>query len=255
MPIRKFNGIVGGLAGFGLLVSSAFMQSAGADDEYLTEEELYGDPGGSGEIGEIWDPIEPVNRVTFRVNDFIYTRVVDPVADGYETVTTPSLRKGTSNFFDNLGYPVRLAGNLLQGKVKGALKETGRFAINTTAGVGGILNPADDVEALDSVPAEDTGQAFGAWGIGEGPYLVLPLFGPSNLRDLGGLVADRAVHPLDEPFSVIDWEVRLGLSGGEFIARSPDLMERYEQMKKGALDPYSAMMNGYTQARRAAIEE
>lgn len=229
--------------------------SAGlAEDEFLTEEELYGDF--EEEPTVVRDPLELVNRLTFKFNDFIYMNVVEHIAKGYQQVTPDSVERGASNFFKNLGYPVRLAGNLLQGRMKGAWLETERFTVNTTLGVVGVFPAANRFERLQPLQSEDMGQAFGAWGIGEGPYLVLPLLGPSNLRDLFGLVGDRAVNPLKKPYSVIgDSKVQTAFGVTDFVVKSPTLMRIYSQMKDGALDPYSSMKNGYSQMRRAMIEE
>jgi phospholipid-binding lipoprotein MlaA len=232
------------------------LASAAAAEAYLTSEEFYAEETVNGPPAS--DPLEPVNRAVFRFNDFLYLRVLDPVATVYTKVTPDPLEKGLGNFFDNLEYPVRLAGNLLQGRWDGAWRETQRFAINTTVGLGGVLSPADSMDGFEAIPPEDVGQAFGSWGIGEGPYLVLPLFGPSNVRDLGGFIGDRAVHPLKEPFSLIDdwdWEWRTALWGTDLIQRSPDLIERYRQMKGGAIDPYVSLRNAYTQRRRAAVAD
>ena len=174
---------------------------------FLTEEELYGDF--EEEPTVVRDPLESVNRLTFKFNDFIYMNVVEHIAQGYQQVTPDPVERGASNFFKNLGYPVRLGGNLLQGRMQGAWLETERFAVNTTLGVVGVFPAADRFESLQPLPSEDMGQAFGAWGIGEGPYLVLPLLGPSNVRDLFGFLGDRAINPLKKPYSVIsDSEVR-----------------------------------------------
>ena len=206
----------------------------------------------------IEDPLEALNRVTFDVNDFIYLNLFAPVADTYALITPDPVEEGASNFFKNLKYPVRLVSNLLQGRLDGAWVETGRFVINTTVGVVGVFTPADSVEGFEPIPSEDIGQVLGAWGVSEGPYLVLPLLGPSNLRDLGGLVGDRAVDPLSRPFAVNDswnWEWRLALSATEVITSSPSIIERYKQLKGGSIDAYSSMKNGYTQYRDAAIKE
>jgi phospholipid-binding lipoprotein MlaA len=122
----------------------------------------------------------------------------------------------------------------------------------------GFLTPADHYDGLGPIKSEDVGQAFGAWGIGEGPYLVLPLLGPSNLRDLAGFFGDRAVNPLKEPFAVIDdwkWEWQLTLSGSRYIARGPAIIERYKQLKGSSIDPYSSLRNGYVQYRRGVVAE
>lgn len=218
--------------------------------------DLYGDDVATS--SSVQDPLEAINRVTFDVNDFIYLNIFEPVADGYQAITPDPVEKGASNFFRNLKYPVRLAGNLLQGRINGAWVETGRFAINTTVGIAGVFTPADSVEGFEPIPAEDIGQALGAWGVSDGPYLVLPLLGPSNLRDLGGYIGDRAVNPLQQPLSAIEswnWEWRLALTGSEIIATSPSWIARYDQMKGNSIDAYGAMKNGYTQYRQAAIEE
>lgn len=235
------------------LSSASFLS---AQDSYLSEEDFYNEEV-NGSV-HVYDPLESVNRYTFEFNDFVYLNVLEPIVDGYTAITPDPVEEGASNFFYNLKYPVRLAGNLLQGRLKGAWVETGRFAINSTVGLAGVMTPADKVEGFAPIKPEDVGQAFGAWGIGEGPYLVLPLLGPSNLRDLGGLVGDRAVNPLKEPFSLIDdwnWEWRLAIAGSEFIATSPDILARYKQLKGSAIDPYGSLKNGYTQFRQSAIAE
>lgn len=252
MKTQKSKLIIVMVALFGLTSFSLLS----AQDSYLSEEDFY-----NGEVNEsirIHDPLEGLNRYTFKFNDFVFINIIQPVADGYQAITPDPVEEGASNFFYNLKYPVRLVGNLLQGRLKGAWVETGRFAINSTIGLAGVMTPADSFEGFAPIKSEDLGQAFGSWGISEGPYLVLPLLGPSNLRDLGGLIGDRAVNPLKEPFSLIDdwdWEWRLALTGSELIVSSPDILQRYMQMKEGAIDPYSSLKNGYTQFRRAAIAE
>ena len=205
-----------------------------------------------------YDPFESVNRFTFVFNDFVFSNTVQPLVNVYTAITPDPVEEGASNFFYNLRYPVRLACNLLQFRFKGAWVETGRFAINSTVGIVGILTPADDYEGFAPIESEDVGQVFGAWGIGEGPYLVLPFLGPSNLRDLAGFFGDRSINPLKEPFSMIDdwkWEWQLALSGTDYIARSPQIIKRYKQIKGSSIDSYSSLKNGYTQYRQIAVAE
>ena len=224
-----------------------------AEDDFLSEEDLYGDFGDESLV--ISDPLQPMNRVIFKFNDFVYVNVLRHIANGYAAITPNFIEKGVSNFFQNLKYPVRLAGNLLQGRVKGAQIETERFLVNTTLGIGGVYKAADHFDRMQPIESEDIGQALGAWGIGEGPYLVLPFLGPSNFRDLFGLLGDRAVNPLDAPFLVIDdWELQLALGTAEFINNTPDLINLYMSIKENALDPYSAIKSGYTERRRSLIE-
>lgn len=249
MKALKFKLILAGLlAGLAPLTASAQNYLS---EEALFEEDLAGSP-------EISDPLESLNRFTFGFNDFVLLNLVQPVANGYQAVTPDPVEEAAGNFFENLKYPVRLVGNLLQGRFQGALTETGRFAVNTTVGIAGLFTPADDIDGLAPIPSEDIGQALGSWGIGEGPYLVLPLLGPSNLRDLGGLIGDRAVNPLDEPFSAIDdwnWEWQVALGATEFVVISPTLVDRYIEMKGSAIDPYGSVKNGYTQMRRKSVKE
>ncbi|MGB0408918.1 MAG: MlaA family lipoprotein [Opitutales bacterium] len=227
----------------------------GAEADFLSEEDFYEEE--VAESAPVSDPFESINRYTFQFNDFVYLNLLQPLANGYQAITPDPVEESVNDFFDNLKYPVRLVGNLLQGRLKGAWVETGRFVINTGSSLG-FMTPADGIEMFQAIPSEDIGQALGSWGMGEGPYLVLPLLGPSNLRDIGGYVGDRAVNPLQEPFSLIDdwaWEVRLGIGLTELTTASPALLDRYLQLKGAAIDPYSALRNGYTQYRRAAIVE
>lgn len=250
----KYKNIL--LAGLSLMLGTALCGQQAASADYISEEDFYAEDLASAP--KISDPFERVNRVTFQFNDFFYTKVVKPVSETYQKVTPDPVEEGAINFFNNLRFPVRLAGNLLQARWDGALVETKRFAVNTTVGFFGVGRPADDVEGLARIPAEDIGQAFAVWGIGEGPYLVLPFLGPSNARDLGGFVADRMVNPFDQPFSAVDhwgWETRLGIAATEFVVRTPYILERYIQMRESAIDPYSSVKNGYTQFRRAEIKK
>ena len=225
-----------------------------AEEDFLSEEDLYGDFEDESIV--VSDPLQPINRVIFKFNDFIYMNVLQHIANGYTAITPDFIEKGASNFFQNLKYPVRLAGNLLQGRIKGARIETERFLVNTTLGIGGIYKAADHFDRMQPIEPEDVGQALGAWGIGEGPYLVLPFLGPSNFRDLLGLVGDRVVNPLDAPFLVIDdWELQLALGTTEFVTSTPAIMNIYLPIKKNAFDPYSAIKSGYTERRRSMIED
>ena len=227
-----------------------------AQNIFISEEDFYDQD--IDQLNHISDPFERVNRSIFRINDIIYSNIIQPLADTYRLVTPDLIEEGASNFFYNVNYPVRLGSNLIQGRFRGMWVETVRFTINSTIGIVGIACPADNIDGFSPVKAEDLGQAFGALGINEGPYLVLPLLGPSNLRDLGGLITDRAINPLKEPSSLIDdwaWESRLSINGFDFANNSSDFLRQYNQLKDGAIDPYSSIKNGFTQYRRALITE
>ncbi|MGJ8639986.1 MAG: MlaA family lipoprotein [Opitutaceae bacterium] len=217
--------------------------------------DLYGDDLA---MTNVQDPLESVNRFTFGVNDFLMLNVIEPVSKAYTWITPDPVEEGAKNAFRNVRYPIRFVSNVLQGRFDGAWVETGRFAINSTLGVAGVFTPADNMEGFEPIPSEDIGQVLGAWGVSEGPYVVLPLLGPSNLRDALGLFGDAAAHPLRSPFDLTDnwsWEWGTALSVSEIVVSSPTLIQRYEQLKGGSIDPYSSMKNGYTQLRKAAIAE
>ena len=253
MKTQKFRKPLAWASLIGLLT----VTSLSAQVRNLTEEEAFFYEEFDESAG-VYDPFENVNRIIFEFNDFVFSNTLQPLVDAYTAITPDTVEEGASNFFHNLRYPVRLVSNLLQCRFKGAWVETGRFAINSTVGIVGFLTPADDYESFASIESEDVGQVLGAWGIGEGPYLVLPFFGPSNLRDLAGLVGDRAINPIKEPFSMIDdwdWEWQLATSATDYISRSPQIVERYKQLKGSSIDPYSSSKNGYTQYRRGALAE
>jgi ABC-type transporter lipoprotein component MlaA len=139
------------------------------------------------------DPLEPANRVSLRLTKALLDGVVQPLALGYRTLVPAPAREAVGRFSYNLTYPDRLASLLLQGRLEDSVEETGRFVVNSTLGLAGLFDPARHFR-IDT-HAEDVGQAFGRWGIPEGPYLFLPLLGPSNLRDTVGRVFDTALDP------------------------------------------------------------
>jgi len=253
MKTQKFKRPLTWASLIGLLAATSLtaqVQNLTGDEDFYIED--------VDESTDVYDPFESVNRFTFKFNDFVLSNTVQPLTDVYTAITPDPVEKGASNFFHNLGYPVRLASNLLQCRFEGAWVETGRFAINSTVGIVGVFTPADVYECFAPIKSEDVGQVFGAWGIGEGPYLILPFLGPSNLRDLAGFFGDRALSPLNEPLGVIDdwkWEWQFALSGTGYTARSPQIIERYKKLKGSSIDPYSSLKNGYTQYRRGAVAE
>ena len=206
------------------------------------------------------DPLEPVNRAVFRFNDGFYAHVLRPFAHGYERVVPPPVRRGVGNFFDNLKFPVRFVSSVLQGKPGRATRETQKFLLNTTVGVAGLLRVSDSVPALTAVPREDVGQTFGAWGIGAGPYLVLPFLGPSSVRDAVGLAGDSLLNPVnwsatEQAVQGCDSTWRLSLLALDFANDSPDLIRTYDSFRQSAVDPYLSVRNGYLQYRAAAVKK
>lgn len=206
-------------------------------------------------IDKVFDPIEPVNRGIFYFNDKVYIYIFTPVAKGYKKATPKFARTGISNFFSNLGAPLRVVNNLLQGKIKNAGKETGSFFVNTLLGFFGVVDSAQTIEALHVNDQEDLGQTFGKWGIGPGPYLVIPFLGPSNLRDLTGTIGDHYfIDPVDLVYDPSD-EVGYSMTGVDILNSMPGRMEMYKTLKDSALDPYTAARDGYNQLREAKIKK
>jgi len=148
-----------------------------------------------GQAADPEDLLEPVNRTTLRFNRAVDTVLIKPAARAYE-VTVPSIaRRGVRNFFSNLDDVNVMVNGLLQGKFRQAGSDLGRVAINSTLGIGGLINVAGNSFGLEK-HNEDFGQTLASWGVGSGPYIVLPLLGPSTLRDSIGLVTDTMVDPV-----------------------------------------------------------
>jgi phospholipid-binding lipoprotein MlaA len=195
------------------------------------------------------DKMEGVNRAMFKFNDVLYKVTLRPISKGYAAVVPEPVRRSVGRFFHNLGYPTRLVGNLLEGKFKNAGVETERFIVNTVAGLG-FFPVADTIPGLDEKPS-DLGHAFGTWGIGHGTYIILPLLGPSSIRDgvgqgLSGFFLDPA-HYLQE------WEYRALASGVTIVNQSPELMKAYDQLKSASVDPYVALRDAYSSRRSKRV--
>ena len=193
------------------------------------------------------DQVEGFNRVIFKFNDGFYRVAWRPLARGYEAVVPRIARRGIGNFFRNLAYPTRLVGNVLSGQGSNALKETGRFLVNTTAGLAGFVDAAGDIPELRA-PESDIGLAFATWGAGHGTYLVLPIMGPTSLRDGVGEAISGVF--LAATKYLPEWEYRAAADGLDVVNRSPDAMKNYDTLKSAAIDPYVALRDAFS-ARRA----
>ena len=204
------------------------------------------------------DPFERINHTTFRLNDSFTIHAVKPLARGYEHIVPQAVRTGLSNFFDNLDFPVRFGNDVLQGRFVRSGQEVGKFVVNTTAGVAGFIRASDKVSSLADVPAEDFGLTLARWGFSSGPYLVVPLIGPSTVRDLTGYAGDFALNPLNwylifSNHRLISNVVGYSISASRFVVRAPGSVRTYEQMKEAAVDPYTAVRNAYLSHRAAQL--
>ena len=199
------------------------------------------------------DPLEGYNRAMFTVNEQFDTFLFRPLAKGYRYVTPQGMRNHIGNASDNLYEPVSMVNNFLQGDFSGGMRNFFRFAINSTIGLGGI----NDVAASAGLRStrEDFGQTLAVWGVGSGPYLILPLLGPSNLRDTGGLVADIWLNPLTYAFdqSGTDWTL-IGIYAGQALVERERLLDPIDDIYSSSLDPYSSFKSIYEQRRAAEIK-
>jgi phospholipid-binding lipoprotein MlaA len=195
------------------------------------------------------DPWERMNRTTFKVNTALDHAIARPVARGYEKVTPRLVRTGVSNFLDNLFYPVTMGNDLLQLKFKPFAQATGRFVLNTTVGVGGLFDPASRVGLPKN--EEDLGQTFGHWGSGPGPYFVIPILGPSDVRDGIGRVGDTYLSPLHY---VQNSYVRYGIYGVGVVDARYRLLPQ-DKLLDEAYDPYTLLKNAYLQRRQYQVTD
>lgn len=207
-------------------------------------------PAPTGPMAAEYDPWQNVNRKVFSFNDTLDQWVLEPVAKGWDFVTPKPVSNSISNFFGNLRFPIDLVNNLLQGKGVEGAKTLGRFTINSTLGVGGFLDPAT---ALGLGPqTEDFGQTLGVWGVGPGPYLVLPVLGASSLRDAPALGVD-AVTAIT-PFFVDGW-ILVGARVVDVVNTRAQFLEAVAQARETSLDYYVFVRNAYLQRRQALIED
>ena len=214
-----------------------------------------GDDFANVPVQKVNDPLERFNRTMFGFNDELYTHAFRPLAHGYVIIVPRPVRTSISNFFDNVQFPVRFINSVLQGKLKRSAQEAGKFVFNSTFGVGGLIRVSDHVSGLEDVPPEDFGLTLGVWGIPAGPYIVVPVLGPSDCRDMVGYAGDYVMSPLNWysvgiiHHSYISRAVSISLSGVRYINALPKNVETYDQMKSAAVDPYIAVRDAYLSHR------
>jgi phospholipid-binding lipoprotein MlaA len=196
------------------------------------------------------DPLEGFNRKIFWFNDHVDLYVLEPTARAWAWVAPQRVRTSVANFFANLRFPVVAVNDLLQGKVKASAVDVGRFGVNTTVGLAGFFDPASSWGLERHV--EDFGQTLGVWGVPAGPYLVLPLLGPSSPRDATGLAGDYALSVT--PFFV-DQFILLGARVADTVNDRAGVLKEVRDVKRGALDYYISVRNAYLQRRKALVSD
>jgi phospholipid-binding lipoprotein MlaA len=196
------------------------------------------------------DPIEGFNRKIFWFNDKVDVYALEPVATGWEKITPRRVRSSVSNFFGNLRFPIFTMNDLLQGKFVAAGSDVGRFAVNTTVGVLGFFDPASGWGLVKH--DVDFGQTLGKWGVPAGPYIVLPLLGPSSPREATGLAVDAAFAVT--PFFV-DWWILGAARVVDTVNERSQVLQEVRELKRGSFDYYGAVRNAYIQRRKAKVHE
>ena len=226
------------LVAFGLMLAGCATSQPGAEDEEYS----------------VHDPLEPVNRGIFAVNLVADDYVIRPVAQAYRDYMPQPIRNGVHNFLTNLRSPVIMFNDALQGQGKLAGDTFARLWVNTILGLGGIMDVASDI----GIPFHDAdfGQTFGVWGVPAGPYLVLPILGPSDPRDTVGLVADSYADPFnglmrkngdDGDYVILG---RTVVAGIDLRSRNIDLLDR---IRSTSLDYYATLRSLYQQHREALV--
>ncbi len=203
---------------------------------------------------QISDPFEGTNRTILSINEDIDKAVLEPVARGYRYVAPKPVRSSVRNFLRNLKSPVIMGNELLQGDFTGLANATGRLIINTLLGVGGLFDVAD----MGGIPyqPEDFGQTLATWGVGNGPYFVVPLLGPSTLRDGTGLLVDSFLDPVRIYMFNNDLEwlhyTRVGVG---IIDQREELLDVIDDLRRNSFDYYAALRSAYYQRRQALVND
>lgn len=200
------------------------------------------------------DPLEGINRGVYKFNDVTDKVLFKPVATVYKTITPSPVRTGVNNFFNNIGTVISTINNLLQFKFSNAFSEAGRFVINSTFGIAGLI----DVAGMDNIPVhkEDFGQTLGYWGAGDGAYLVLPILGPSSVRDTAGLTVDTyAFDPITYVHRHGDIAAHNVLRGMQFIDKRAELLDAKDLIDNASLDPYAFARDAYLQRRDTLVKD
>jgi phospholipid-binding lipoprotein MlaA len=194
------------------------------------------------------DPLEGINRATFAFNDTVDAAVLKPVAKGYQAITPQFVRSGVNNLFTNVGDVAGAVNSLLQGKPTQAASNAGRFLVNSTLGIFGLFDVATPM-GLEKFN-EDFGQTLGTWGVGTGPYLVIPFMGPSTLRDVTGRGVDSY---LGWARQVDHIPTRNSAYGVELIDVRAGLLGAGQTLEEAALDKYQFLRDAYLQRRMRAV--
>ena len=227
----------------------------GEEIQMMTETVVEGtfvDPFDVGESESVQDPWESFNATMFAFNYRVDRYLMRPVAKAYNVVIPPDVQNSLAGAVDNMGFVARLLNNLFQGKFREAGIETQRFFINTTIGVGGLFDVATHMFEIEAPPTEDTGQTLAVYGVGTGPYLVLPLLPPMTVRDVAGNAGDIFLNPVNY---VIPFFPNLGVNAMDRINDRSLNLERFEGIEESTIDLYGAARSAYFERRTKDARE
>jgi phospholipid-binding lipoprotein MlaA len=240
--------------------ASVFIQQEETSSYSKNKQEVFSDFDNEFEESDaVFDPLNGYNRMMTNFNDSFYINILQPVSKTYADIVHEDIRTGVSNVYDNLLFPIRFINNVLQLKFVNASEELGRFVINSTFGLLGIMDVAQKFEL--KAHKEDFGQTLGFYGVGSGFHIVIPFLGPSNLRDVFGIGADSYANPLStlvayEPYQIPDNTLQeLGYRSYNLINENSFHPEDYEILKRNAVDLYPFLRDIYEQRRKKLIEE
>jgi phospholipid-binding lipoprotein MlaA len=246
--------LIGCCLGFHFCLAAAqdTLAPAGSTNTAVAGEQAFPDPFAAENAPahppvKISDPLEPLNRDFFWFNDKLYFWVLRPGARACSKVAPKPVRSSVQRFFVNVRYPVRLVNHVLQGRLKPAVEETARFVVNSTLGLAGFFDPADELK-LELQPA-DSDQTLGVYGIRPGFYLDWPILGPSSVRGSAGIAGDTLLTP----WTYLYIEVGLPVRTFELLNATSLHPGEYEDFKKAALDPYVALRSAYYDSREDFI--
>jgi phospholipid-binding lipoprotein MlaA len=214
-----------------------------------------------------YDPLEPMNRAVFNFNEMVYDNVFDPVARGYKKVTPDPVELVVGNFFSNLNDVVVITNSILQLNYKSALASSTRLLINTTFGIFGLIDIASDISAASDINLnkrnEDFGQTLGFYGIGSGPYIVLPLLGPSSVRDTVGIAVDSFfIDPVTQGVTGVFMQnvdylntvaLRLPVAATRTVNARAQFLDDDKTLEEAALDKYEFTRDAYLQRRTSLV--
>lgn len=204
--------------------------------------------------GVVNDPLENINRTTLKINDAADRAILEPIAKGYRYATPQWSRTVISNFLRNLNSPVIIGNQILQGDVEGTANATARVVINTLAGFGGLFDFA--AEGGIEHEQEDFGQTLAKWGVGDGMYVMLPLLGPSNIRDATGKLVDSYADPLRTYlFNIDEKHLHYTRVASNVVSQREQFIEVVSDLRRNSFDYYAAIRSAYYQSRQSLIND